>query len=50
MIEVEIVQVQAKKTVSMDREYVVKMVTDDPKVLEWAKYINEKIVKVEIHE
>ena len=46
----EIVKVEVKKTVSVDREYKVVLVTDDPKVLELWKYINEKTVTVEVKE
>lgn len=44
----EILKVEVKKTLSMDREYKVIMVTDDSQILELAKYINEQSITITI--
>lgn len=46
--EAEVTKVEIKKTVSMDREYKVIIITDDPKVLQLAAFVNENTVKVSI--
>lgn len=44
----EIIKVETKKTVSMDREHKVVFITDDPNVLQLVRFINEKTVTIEI--
>lgn len=47
---VEIIKVEAKKTQSMDKEYRVVFVTDNPVVLQLAQFINERTVDITIDE
>jgi hypothetical protein len=48
--EAEVIRVEVKKTISVDREFKVVLITDDPKVLELAAYVNAKTIKVEVKE
>ena len=50
VFDAEVVEVQAKKLQSLDCQYRVVLITEKPIVLELAKYINEKIITVEIRE
>lgn len=44
--QAEVVKVEIKKTVSMDKEYKVVLTTDNPAVLQLAVYVNEKTVNI----
>ena len=44
----EVLKVQVKKTLSMDKEFQIVMVTDDPKALELATFVNEQAITVTV--
>lgn len=46
--EAEVISVQAKKTVSNDREFVIKLVTSESQALELQKFIAESSVKITV--
>jgi hypothetical protein len=46
--QAEILKVEVKKTLSMDKEYRIVMVTDSANSLELAKWVNEKTVKITV--
>lgn len=48
--DAEVVKVEAKKTVSLDRLYRVVLETNQPAVLELEKYIAEDTVKVKVED
>ncbi len=48
--DVEVIEVKAKKTASMDRLYRLVLETNQPAVLELEKFIAENTIKVEVKE
>ncbi len=48
--DAEVIKVEAKKTVSMDRLYRLVLETNQPAVLELEKFIAENTIKVEVKE
>jgi len=44
----EVIEVKVKKLVSDDKEYKIVMVTDDPRVLQLAVFVNEEAVRVQV--
>jgi hypothetical protein len=46
--DAEVIKVEVKKTVSLDREFKIILITDNPDTLELAQFVNEKTVKVSV--
>lgn len=44
----EVTQVQVKKTLSMDKEFKVVLITNDEGVLELQQYISNDIIKIKV--
>ena len=44
----EVIQVQARKLASLDKQYKVVLVSEDEAVLQLSKYINESVVEITI--
>ncbi len=45
----EIREIKQRKTVSLDNEYSIKLVTDDKKIMELSNIDSDKIVVIEIN-
>jgi hypothetical protein len=48
-ITAEIVEVRAKKALSLDKEYLVKLVSSDPKAIQLDEYVGtDRVVRISV--
>ncbi len=46
--DAEVIKIEVKKLVSLDKQYKIVIITENPKVLELEKYIADKAIHIEV--